>query len=328
MLIAVNYHYIREEFNSPYPGIFGVTPGQFRKQLELLSTIGTFVSGEQVRESIHNGTALPENSILITFDDGLAEQSEFALPVLDSMGIPALLFINTENLVDKKLSTAHQIHIISANIPLGEYFSDLENQALEMYGKKFTDEDIPRAKFNYVYDTDERARMKYLLNTILDFKEQEVIIGNLFEKYFSSQSEEIRSGLYMSEMQVRELAARSFLGTHSHKHIPMGFYDEKLIASNIEESINGIREITYGYSPYAISYPYGIREACTENVVKLAKKAGLTFGFTMERAANKDLSFALGLARFDCNDVPGGKSCKIDSKDFFNSLGNSIWYKN
>lgn len=47
MLIAVNYHYIRESFEAPYPAIFGKTPAELRSQLEQLGKAGSFVSADQ-----------------------------------------------------------------------------------------------------------------------------------------------------------------------------------------------------------------------------------------------------------------------------------------
>jgi hypothetical protein len=44
MLTVVNYHYIRNEYRTKFPSIFGVTPTYFRKQLILLKEKGDFIS--------------------------------------------------------------------------------------------------------------------------------------------------------------------------------------------------------------------------------------------------------------------------------------------
>ena len=44
MLTVVNYHYIRNEYRTKFPSIFGVTPTSFRKQLILLKEKGDFIS--------------------------------------------------------------------------------------------------------------------------------------------------------------------------------------------------------------------------------------------------------------------------------------------
>ena len=45
MLTVSNYHYIKENFATKYPSIFGVTPSMFKRQLLLLKDKADFVSG-------------------------------------------------------------------------------------------------------------------------------------------------------------------------------------------------------------------------------------------------------------------------------------------
>ena len=39
MLIASNYHYIRNSFESKYPSIFGLTPAEFKLQVEAMAKL-------------------------------------------------------------------------------------------------------------------------------------------------------------------------------------------------------------------------------------------------------------------------------------------------
>ena len=88
MILAVNFQYIRENFEAPFPAIFGKTPLQFEIQLEELSKIGEFISSEQLNDAIRKGTKLPHKSLFLTFDDGLKEQLQHAVPILNRKGIP------------------------------------------------------------------------------------------------------------------------------------------------------------------------------------------------------------------------------------------------
>ena len=92
MLAAINFHYIRDSFESKFPAIYGQTPAQFEQQLKVLASIGEFVSAEDIKDYIQKDIALPNRSIVITFDDGLKEQYDNALPILDKLGIPAIFF--------------------------------------------------------------------------------------------------------------------------------------------------------------------------------------------------------------------------------------------
>ncbi len=110
MLIVSNYHYIREDFTAKHPSIFGLTPKQFRLQMEELSKAGSFISQKDLLK--FRNKKFDKNYILITFDDGLKEQYELAKPILDAMGIPFIFFINTANF-DSTLRTTKTIVAIN-----------------------------------------------------------------------------------------------------------------------------------------------------------------------------------------------------------------------
>ena len=57
----------------------------------------------------------------------------------------------------------------------------------------------------------------------------------------------------------------------------------------------------------------------------LAQQLGLSFGFTMERAANPDLRGPMQLARFACNDLPGGSAPLWEPAELFKRAPRREW---
>lgn len=53
------------------------------------------VSIENVRDALHERTALPRNALLITFDDGWEDTARYAVPALRARGMPCLIFVAT-----------------------------------------------------------------------------------------------------------------------------------------------------------------------------------------------------------------------------------------
>ena len=47
----------------------------------------------------------------------------------------------------------------------------------------------------------------------------------------------------------------------------------------------------------------------------------------MERAGNFGLERPMHLARFDCNDVPGGKHCALEPADLFDTVAPARWHR-
>ncbi|PVX46628.1 polysaccharide deacetylase [Flavobacterium sp. 103] len=303
MLIVSNYHYIRPEYNAKYPSIFGVTPAEFRQQLLLLVNKGTFVNSLDLLNNSKQILESKEKFYLITFDDGLKEQFDYALPILDELEIPAIFFVNSSNFFQKKVSTVHKIHLLRSIISPNEFVQYLFNfDSIEL-----SDLELKRAKNIYQYDDEKSAILKYVLNFKMTFKEQEEVIKQLFSHYF--EEEYVLENLYMNEQSLKELAKRGCLGSHSHNHYPLGLLDLESIKVEIENS-KKILEKSTNSKIELIAYPFGTKEACTDSVGEIAKKAGFKFGFTTTRGTNTSFENPLLLNRFDCNDMPGGKNYK------------------
>jgi peptidoglycan/xylan/chitin deacetylase (PgdA/CDA1 family) len=303
MLTVINYHYIRPNFEAKYPSVFGVTLEQFEGQLIELFKIGNFVSIKDLVENTHKIVDSEEMHILITFDDGLKEQYNFAIPILDKLNLPAVFFINSINHIEKKVSLVHQIHLVRSVISS----EDLYQKLIDFSQRTLTREEKEKAIQFYRFDDRSSAELKYFLNVILDLFTQEIFVNSLFLKYFNEQ--EVIESLYMSEKEIKNLAHRGYLGSHTHTHLPLGIYDEKIIQFELETTKNYLENLT-GQTINLVAYPYGTKEAATQTVGKIAKKVGYKLGFTTNPDTNKANQNILLLNRFDTNDVLGGNNYK------------------
>jgi peptidoglycan/xylan/chitin deacetylase (PgdA/CDA1 family) len=89
------YHSISDR-PPPYVARFAVPPRDFEQHLELVATgdrtpltVAAFV------DVLRGRTPLPPRSLLITFDDGVADFADTALPALRRFGLPATLYVPT-----------------------------------------------------------------------------------------------------------------------------------------------------------------------------------------------------------------------------------------
>ena len=303
MLTVSNYHYIREDFITPFPSIFGLTPDAFKKQLLLLKKEGIFVSPNQLVNDMETILKSKKNHYLITFDDGLKEQYENALPILDELNIPALFFINSINHIEKKVSLAHKIHLVRSVISSDELFENLVKDTKI----KLSHLEIQQAHLFYRFDNAKSAELKYFLNVLLDFATQEKFINSIFTNSFNEI--EVLESLYMNTTEIQQLIKRGYIGSHTHTHLPLGIYDEQTIRYELETTKKYLEKIG-GVAIDCVSYPYGTKEAVTKEVGELAKQVGYKLGFTTTPAVNKGEDNLLLLHRFDCNELPGGKNFK------------------
>ncbi len=149
----------------------------------------------------------------------------------------------------------------------------------------------------------------------------------LFDEVFAGRESDISRELYMSGQQIAELGREGSIGTHAHEHQPLGQLADHEAERQIAESA-ALLESWTGTRPFALSYPYGSREASTPAVAAAAARQGIDFAFTMERAGNPGLGRALHLARIDNNDAPGGKAARWPLETLFEAITPRAWFSN
>lgn len=85
------YHHV-----TPAPGLVTVSPQTFDQQMQVLSRNGYRAIGcDQLLAFVEGRDALPDKSVLITFDDGYLDNYVYAHPILARYGLKASVFVVT-----------------------------------------------------------------------------------------------------------------------------------------------------------------------------------------------------------------------------------------
>ena len=80
---VLNYHQVEEKDGNPLT----LWPDQFEAQMDYLAAEGyTTITIDEMMDALENGTPLPEKPVIITFDDGYADNYEYAYPILKKYG--------------------------------------------------------------------------------------------------------------------------------------------------------------------------------------------------------------------------------------------------
>lgn len=98
-------------------GVVDSTPDDFARQMQLVTDHFRPVSIEEVRRYVQGG-ALPNNPLLVTFDDGYLDNYQVALPILRRRGIPAVFFIATDYLEHRKVFWWDRVNYIIKLAPV------------------------------------------------------------------------------------------------------------------------------------------------------------------------------------------------------------------
>ena len=162
------YHYVRDLERSRYPRIKGLTLERFRNQLEYIDAHFTPISAEDLLEAVSSPhRALPENAILLTFDDGYSDHHDNVLPLLKEKGIKACFFPPAQAILEHKVLDVNKIQFVLAavenvNSLLDEVFEALDDFRSE-YSLKSREAYLMSITEKHRYDPREVTIFKRLL---------------------------------------------------------------------------------------------------------------------------------------------------------------------
>ena len=139
-----------------------VSPQHFGQQMAYLKDHGFRVlSFEELVQLTKTGQTLPRKSVVITFDDGYADNYEYAYGILRKYGYPAIIFVPTDLMNAEGYLTWEQLKEMAGNgIAIGShtrrhtYLPDLSpaEQRDEIFGSKQIIEQnlgVPADYFSY-----------------------------------------------------------------------------------------------------------------------------------------------------------------------------------
>jgi peptidoglycan/xylan/chitin deacetylase (PgdA/CDA1 family) len=90
--LILMYHRVTELPNDPY--LLAVTPKHFAQQLGVIRRYGVPMRLGQLVEALQDGK-VPKRAVVVTFDDGYADNLYNAKPLLELYSIPATVFVTT-----------------------------------------------------------------------------------------------------------------------------------------------------------------------------------------------------------------------------------------
>ncbi len=92
------YHSVVEDPGRLADSLDGISHSRqvFEEQMELLAREFHPIPLDQVRRFVLGHSNLPQRSVVISFDDGYADNYDIALPILDRLGIPSVFYVTVD----------------------------------------------------------------------------------------------------------------------------------------------------------------------------------------------------------------------------------------
>lgn len=305
-LYIVMYHYTRDLKHSRYPEIKGLDLPLFREQIHYLKDNFNVVTMEQVIDAAEGKSELPEDAVLLTFDDGYVDNYTYALPILEEAGVQGSFFIPGKTFSTHQLLDVNKIHYILASADIQKLVLDVKERMDFYRGTEYdyapTEELFSEYAIANRFDCKETIFVKRMLQTVLPESLRNRISSDLFEKYVGVSEEKLAYELYMTEEQIRAMKRHGmFIGIHGYDHYWLGNLSQEQMQEDISRALDVMDEfIDRKY--WVMNYPYGNYNS---DVLDYIRNQGACVGLTTEvGVANLAVDRLLELPRMDCNDFP------------------------
>lgn len=259
------------------PWQYSLTPAQFEQQIAWLSENMSVVPIERVVAYLCGETTIPENAVVLSFDDGYEDFISNALPILRTYEVPSTLYVSTYLM--RKRGAPYEFRLGKTLIESHELTFQFDNQ-YHTYDLA-TDNDL-REAYNeirsFIIDLPPEQRESFLTN------------HNIHEcrKFFIMSPETVQS---LGEEQLVTV------GSHGHFHRRFGSLSRREIKSDIRTSLSELSALL-GCTPDHFSFPYGSYSRTARQVVK---EMGLTSAVTTyhRRTRPRDWNRCYSLPRID-----------------------------
>lgn len=256
--IALLYHRV---FNAEIDlQLLCVSPENFEKQMLYLKNNYNLLKVSELLNLIKE-KKVPQNGIVITFDDGYADNFYFALPVLEKLKIPTTFFVCSGNIDKDEELWSHQLEqvfFLSEKLP--------EKLELEWNGKK------------YSFDTSNEKATKdtyaKLHETIkfLNRENRDEIIDLLFSwSGLVKKTREYYRTLSSDELQKIAHSEHIEIGGHTANHLCLSALNKGEQKKEIEENKKHLEKIL-SKKILAFSYPYGRKKDYNQHSVEIVKE--------------------------------------------------------
>jgi peptidoglycan/xylan/chitin deacetylase (PgdA/CDA1 family) len=275
-LVVLNYHRIRPD-SAEAPtlfddGVYTAKAEQFFRQMRWLKRHARILSEQDLIDWIEKDPRSDQKtkcpSVVITFDDGYIDNYSIAYPILKSLLIPAMFFICTEMIWERKLRWWDVLAYLIKQCRKSSLVLDGHEYPLRNNRLKLIAELQSRMK-QYPSERIERDIRLLAGVTEMDLPPDDV------------QDREL-----MTREQIREMSAnRMAIGSHAHTHQALSCLDHGQHEMELTVSKQLLEEAT-GKPVRSVSYPFGLYQYIPSAILDAAGKCGYRLGFTSNYGVN------------------------------------------
>jgi peptidoglycan/xylan/chitin deacetylase (PgdA/CDA1 family) len=264
------------------PNQLCVSLEHFEKQMRLVRDETQPIPLRELAVRLREGN-LQQAGVVVTFDDGYADNWMNAAPILRELAIPATFFV-TSGMVDtgREFFADELIHLtLSAPILPEELHVSVGGKVLRLAGKE---RPIPTTHRTWtgegpnLIDPAPREELYHSLHSLLreeNLESRESILTELREQVAWPPSPSCESHRTLSSAQLRDLVRENLfeVGAHAVEHLVLRRLPSEEQAFQIRESKTQL-ELILSMPVESFAYPYGSEWDVSPTTVDLVRQAG------------------------------------------------------
>jgi peptidoglycan/xylan/chitin deacetylase (PgdA/CDA1 family) len=289
-VLILMYHRVAELPSDPYE--LAVTPRHFEEQIEVLRKRFRPIPLRQLAEALRDGSRrrLPRGGVVLTFDDGYADNLDNAKPILEKWEVPATVFVATgyvgkrqefwwDELQRQVLEPGTLPETFSLDLP-GEAFKWRLGDAA-CYG-----EDEYQAQRRWPGSPSvEAGPRQHLLVALIDRlrplpeAEQRRALGQLAEWTGNKEARLSHRPMDVDELRRLEEGGLVEVGAHTMTHPMLSAHPAEVQRHEVLRSRAGLEEVL-GHPVADFAYPFGAPEHYNDDTVAILREGGLRSAVT------------------------------------------------
>ncbi len=240
--LTLLYHVVSDEHLPHIRHLYRYkTEAQFERDLVYLKDNFSLISYEQFEAARLQGSKLPRNAALLTFDDGYAECFSTARPLLLKHGVPCVFFVTTDWLDNGRIFYRNVVSLCIDRMRTLEHpdFEAVRSALASVTGLTFGSAGSLERWLRGLNEGEAEA-----LEAVC------TLLGVDIDQFLAQQRP------YLTKDEVERLAAEGFcIGAHSRSHPRLSLLSDEEIEQEIVGSCELVADITKGSSiPFAFPF--------------------------------------------------------------------------
>jgi len=243
----------------------------FRAQMELLAMDFRTISLDEAIQYVNSGDDLPKRSVVVTFDDGYADNYEVAMPVLNQAGVPATFYVTVDCVENRRLPWPSRLRFAFRHTRLSEW--------KDACGKTWT--------LNCSVEREEAFLSSCDVCCQLSGTTQEIFVRRVEQELETNISFE-QGSLMMSYEHLRALQRHGHtIGSHTMTHPNMAYLKEDEAGRELTESKRRL-ELNLEAPIRHFSYPCpALSPHWSAQTVEQSRVAGYETGVTTDNGLTR-----------------------------------------